>query len=614
MKPSIDQINYEIPPSYINSSGGQRLFQLEMVDFIKGDKKAAILSAPTGSGKTHGFKMMGEKEKTILIVFPNNLLSNEVFRMFKDLNEVNVSLLNAHSINSLIREKKNSGFEDFTQRKALGKIIENKGFVITNPTVFYNLLNNYYNRGSKMDMLSELIKNNLSCVIFDEFHIYSRDQVSMLLASTLLLRKEIKIVFSSATLPSYLELVLKELYGEDQVCKISAKRSPDNYSNSSLLQGRVNVHIVKSSVIDFIEKYRKVFKTGKWFLILDSIRNIHEAYHALLKEFSESEIMVISAYDDPSYENYIELKNGMSDKHIVIGSNIVEQGINPPDEFNNFLIEPGYSLESFIQRSGRVGRGSSKTSELYIAIQSEVGIFPERLDTFEELFDLFGNFKFPYKAPLTTASLGTYLWLILDRLTKDAKEAVLENLISRNINAKVLATCFRTKKLDLALRNHSWISGNIKYVSELKEISNWWDSYRESIYDFIAPQNEVDILDTSDDFTEYKTGFVTQYSEIWVRKNMNILNREGGIITVRDFLTKPDFDFEVCVRGLPFRSRVKMRYGEIYFNSRKQIISRFEDFHKKYFDLPEELEKIFASLEQFIKATAGPERLKLELL
>lgn len=614
MKPSIDLINYEIPPSYISSTGGQRLFQSEMVNFIKGDKKAAILSAPTGSGKTHGFRMMGEDKKTILIVFPNNLLSNEVFRMFKDLNEVDISLLNARSINELIWEKKNSGYKDFTQRKAIGKILENKRFVITNPTVYYNLLNNYYNQGSKMDMLSELIKNNLSCVIFDEFHIYSRDQASMLLASTLLLRNDIKIVFSSATLPSYLEGVLKGLYGEDQIYEISAKRSPDYNSNSSLLQGRVNVHIVRTSATQFIEENRDCFKKGKWFLILDSIRNVHEAYQTLGKEISKSEIALISAYDDRTYENYLKLREGMSNKRLVICSNIVEQGINPPDEFNNFLIEPGYSPESFIQRAGRIGRGSFKTSELYIAIQSKADIFPDQVKTFDDLFNLFCNFKFQYKSPPVVESLGIYLWFIIDRLTKDAKEAIFENLRPRKIDARILASCFRTKKLDIALRSHSWIFENVQYIIELKEISKWWDLYRESIYDFIPPQNKVDILDTSEDFIEYEYGFATQYSEIWARKNKKILVNEDGKLRVGEFLTNPDFDFEVYVSGLPFGSKVKMSYGDIYFKSRKEILSRFEQFYRRYFDLPEEVKEILASLGKIISATAGPERLRLELV
>ena len=57
-----------------------------------------------------------------------------------------------------------------------------------------------------------------------------------------------------------------------------------------------------------------------------------------------------------------------------------------------------------------------------------------------------------------------------------------------------------------------------------------------------------------------------------------------------------------------------MSYGDIYFKSRKEILSRFEQFYRRYFDLPEEVKEILASLGKIISATAGPERLRLELV
>ena len=56
-----------------------------------------------------------------------------------------------------------------------------------------------------------------------------------------------------------------------------------------------------------------------------------------------------------------------------------------------------------------------------------------------------------------------------------------------------------------------------------------------------------------------------------------------------------------------------MRYGDIYFNSRKEIIERFKSFYKSYFGLPDELKEIVESLGDCIIATAGPERLRMEL-
>lgn len=613
MPPDVDVITYEIPPSYIDSTGELRKFQLEMVRFVESSKKVAILSAPTGAGKTHGFRLMGKTGYAILIVFPNNLLSNETFQAFQKLEGNNVALLNASSINSLMNEKRNLGFNDFTQRRAISNILENKKFIITNPTIFYNLLNNYYTTNSKQDMLSELMKYNVSCVIFDEFHIYSKDQASMLLASTLLLRKEVKLMFSSATLPDYLPQLLKQVYGEDQVCNISVKRTSQKKLGSDLLQGRITLHIVRSSATDFIHKRPELFDTGKWFLILDSIKNIQEAFHELAQHLNPSEISIISAYHDPSYDTYMKIKEGISTKRIIIGSNIVEQGINPPDEYTNFLIEPGYTPESFIQRSGRIGRGSTETSELYIAMQTEAGGFPDQLETIDDLYSLISNFRYRHNPPPSVESLGTYLWFVLYMLTRNARDAVIENLKYRQVNRKLLTACFRTKKVDTILEDRSWITANFRYVSELRDIFNWWIEYKKSIYHFIPLQNEVQVFDTSDDFIEYDSVFITEYSEIWLRKNKEIVSTKDGIMTVRDFLSRPDFDFDIYVSGLPFSARVRMKYGDIYFKSRKEIISRFDLFYKRYFGIPDEVNEILKALRQCVLATAGPERLKLEL-
>ena len=610
---NFEDITYEIQPSYISLEGELREFQQEMVQFVNSCKKVAILSAPTGAGKTHGFRLMGKEGKTVLIVFPNNLLSNEAFYALEKLEKNNVALLNASSINKLMREKRNLGFHDFTRRMAISNILENRKFVLTNPTLFYNLINNHYNAGSKQDMLSELMKDNVYCIIFDEFHVFSRDQASMLLASTLLVREEVKLMFSSATLPDYLGKILPQMYGEDKCCKISVKRIGQKKSNSDLLQGRINIHIVRTTATDFIKKRSDLFKTGKWFLILDSIKNIHNAYEELSHCINPSEIAVISAYHDPSYETYTRIREGVWSKRIIIGSNIVEQGINPPYEYNNFLIEPGYAPESFIQRTGRIGRGSTTTSELYIAMQSHAGGFPEQLNTIEDLYSFIINFRFPQAHNPSIETLGTYLWFVLGRLTKNAREAVFENLKNRNINTNLLSTCFSTKKVDTVLEDKSWILAKTCYVSELRDVSNWWFNYKKSMYNFIPPENEVNILDTSEDFIDQDNGFITRYSEIWIKKNKEILNTRDDLITVKDFLSEPNYDFDVYVSGLPFSSRVKIKYGDIYFKARKEIISRFDQLYIKYFELPDELNKVIKALKQCVMATAGAERLKLEL-
>lgn len=603
-----------IPPSYLLASGYTREFQQEIVKFASDTtKRIALLSAPTGAGKTHGFRLMGSDNKMVLLVFPNNLLSNETLLSFKEGKERDIALLNASTINQVLREKREAGFTDFTQRMAIGFLLEGRKYIITNPTILYNLLDNHYVHSAREDSLSELLKFNISTLIFDEFHVYSRDQASVILALSKLLGEDIKIIYASATLAPDLRLVLERLFDPREICEITARRRSENSEDSVLLQGPIEFNFFRTSTVSFIRDHDHLFKTGNWFLILDSIRNISNAYSELILHVPKSQIAIISAYHDPSYETYVTISKSIGEKRIVIGSNIVEQGINPPREYDNFLIEPGFSPESIIQRVGRVGRGTKTLSRVYLSVQGTSAIIPKRVGTIDEFFEFFSNFRFRRDRIPWSRSIATYLWFIISKLTRNAQKAILDNLRQDSANSSLLSGIFEAKKTDSNLCNDEWIHSNSKYLRELEEISKWWKLYKASIYRFIPSQSEMKILDTAADFVE-GADFITEYSSLWIRKNREIKEFGEDFIEVGEFLEKPDFDFKVRVSGLPFSQQVPMRYGDIIFNARHEILSRFERIRSSYFNLTEELENFLESLGNCIKSTAGLERLTLELI
>ena len=56
-----------------------------------------------------------------------------------------------------------------------------------------------------------------------------------------------------------------------------------------------------------------------------------------------------------------------------------------------------------------------------------------------------------------------------------------------------------------------------------------------------------------------------------------------------------------------------MKYGDIHFKARKEIISRFDLLYGRYFGIPDGVKNVLEALKRCVLATAGPERLKLEL-
>lgn len=318
-------INFTICESYIKNSGELKEFQISMRDFANGDKEIGVLSAPTGAGKTYGFKTMIQNERFIIILLPNNLLAHEVCEDFLK-SGISTVLLNSEKVTEKVEEMVRKGFEA-TRDKAILSMITNKKIVVTNPELFYYIILNKYKLNPKTDSLSDFIVAGLKMIVIDEVHIYSRDQINILLGIMKLFHKEIKILFSSATIPGFFDVAIKKLFGEENIREITVDREYVKNSSNSILQGKINVFIPNfNSTASFIEENHNIMNTGYWFIIADSIRNMQSIYDVIKKHYSPNEIGLISAYHDPEYTTYHKIFEDEKYR-IVIGSNIVEQGI-----------------------------------------------------------------------------------------------------------------------------------------------------------------------------------------------------------------------------------------------------------------------------------------------
>lgn len=603
-------INFTICESYIKNSGELKEFQISMRDFANGDKEIGVLSAPTGAGKTYGFKTMIEDERFIIILLPNNLLAHEVCEDFLK-SGISTVLLNSEKVTEKVEEMVRKGFEA-TRDKAILSMITNKKIVVTNPELFYYIILNKYKLNPKTDSLSDFIVAGLKMIVIDEVHIYSRDQINILLGIMKLFHKEIKILFSSATIPGFFDVAIKKLFGEENIREITVDREYVKNSSNSILQGKINVFIPNfNSTASFIEENHNIMNTGYWFIIADSIRNMQSIYDVIKKHYSPNEIGLISAYHDPEYTTYHKIFEDEKYR-IVIGSNIVEQGINPPKYFSNFIVEPGMDIKNFIQRVGRIGRNSEKINNLYVIFKNKdvnVQSFYNGM-TIEEFYKIMKK-KLPESITgYRPGYIGIYSALIANKLSYNLKETITTNInIDRDGQGYTQSFNRATKTIGLInkIRNDKNLFYELKKdIREVKSILEWWDYYYDSIVNFIPVSEKFNGFDSME-----KRKF--SYDYIWILKNKNIEYKDNSIIIVKGFNEKVDYDFDVCVEGIPFNKR-QVKYKDVApYRARKLIIKKMEEY-SDFQDSKGNAKMISEGLKDIVIATSDYSRLKLEVI
>lgn len=605
---------HRLEASYVarDANSQTREFQSKVSDFFTGIKRVCVLDAPTGAGKTFAFKNLGTTEKKVLIVLPNNLLAKEVV---KDLGS-NAVLITGDTIQEKTLQRKRIYDPNYNPRsESIDEMIETHTYIITNPTVFYYLLINHYSQLSKEDMLATMIKRNIKTIIFDEFHIYSKDQISMIMASVLVVPNTVKIMFSSATPPQYFIRLCEEVFGSEKVEEINVKRIYNNYGNSDLIQGAISLKIVNRSAYDFITENLDLLKDGNWVIITDSIKSIDKIGKILNSNYPNDNIVFISAYYDPSYANYNEIRFTNKVPRIIVSSNIVEQGINIRKEYQNFIIEPGMTPDNTTQRLGRVGRGQLKESNVYLCFPSKLQSFGHNVNSMDILIEILKSLQYSKRIPEPTCfGIGVYVTFLIEKLGNHAREIVFNNIINydnKTLNAGIYSCRNVNRTLDDEIGRNK-IKSNC--ILQINKIYNWWKHYRDTIYDFIPSQaDKVDVLDTDIQFSTNTLS--TKYDRLWIHKNKNIIERNSEGYIVGNFTDKPNYDFYVLIKNIPTGGTAPLKYKDIAFKSWKHIT---EEVNKALENSKcpdnEKIQILIRNIKECTRETAGIERLIMEVI
>ena len=602
-------VNIHIQPSYIKGGIQLKEFQEKMRDFGNSSMEIAILNAPTGAGKTYGFKEI-TVNGFILLLLPNNLLSIEVYKDFNK--DTEVGLVNSQTLFEYISNKKSEHFSNLTKDTAINAMLSGKKIIITNPEIFYYIMLNRYKTGRSGDSLTDFIIDGLKMVIIDEVHIYSRDQTKILLSMLKLLRKDVKKLFSSATIPATIDKLIHQLFDEKSIVKIDVKRESIKTEGNVLLQGPINVIIPDQlDTAEFIKFHSGEMEKGFWFVICDSIRNIQTVYNQLLlnPNINPNDIELISAYHDSEYTAY---KNIYEDgARIIIGSNIIEQGINPPKKYNNFIIEPGLDIKNFIQRFGRIGRNCEDLSKVVIIFKSKISDFKVLMEenNFENFIEIVEK-----KLPETTSVLkpgyiGVYAAIISENFSFDLNRSINYNIISEDEGTEFSKWYFRAKKTLSAIKkiekDNQLFKEFRKEIRDLRSIIKWWHGYHNSILQFIPESLKIKGIDITDRHT-------FSYDAIWIRKNKNVVKNDHGFLIVSGFNERPNYNFHVYVKGMPV-DPIESSYKDVtQYKARSEILERLKEYFDFSGDLDGDKRALIEGLRDIVIATADYERLSFE--
>jgi len=609
----IDRITLTTEKQYI-----KRDFQSKIEQFLlegRSNKRVLIVDAPTGAGKTHTFKRLDNSEGVTFLVLPNNYLIEEKYEEFLSSGLIRSSYLKKLSREDITHTIEEEGLgkdnDPHAILTAIDYIISNSKLIITNPSIVFLILYNhywerYYAKGSH---LSNLITKGLVNIIFDEIHIYDKDQRNRIIALNSLLYENVKFGYTSATIPSDLIKTLFQVFGEERVEYIKVTTTEPGES-SNLLRGPIKLDIFNSEIFQLNEELLEELKYGNWIIILNKIVTINKFYKFLLEHnFPNSDILLVSGYHSKSRETLNLFKEGKA--RIMIASNIIEQGINPPKNYTNFIIEPGYYNYSLVQRIGRVGRGIEEESHVFIPIPDKV--IPRNIENLKDLNVIIDSLASLLRkgdeSPIDFKSLGYYIgnFISITRFDEDHRNKFKEVIGKLNGSNEIIEAIESFDKIDRIIVGKKMDKCITMTPEKIKNIYNWWNSYNLTFKNFIKSESIIELIDESLKDSN-NLGLFSTYNEMWVLINKEIIRKENGKLVVGEDREDPFKEFHVTLINVPFEEYGPRLFKEIEWKERDIIMDNLKRYYDVLLSCPT-TKSIYQFLKEYLFATGWIDRI-----
>lgn len=308
-----------------------------------------LLSAPTGKGKTEASLLWAANQQDcrILYLLPTRVSSNA---MYDRLNGIFPSLVGvSHGTSALTVGEQ----ESWVKEKVSLEILRSSAFMkpVTVATVDQLLFSLFNWR--HWEMIVESAKS--SSIILDEIHAYDAFTLSLILIMCEEMREYgPRWSFVSATLPMYLNQVLKKFLGNN-----SARVSDREF----LTEERHNVRFLKTNIESVVPEILNEFHANKSVLIIlntvSEAKKIHETLSKSKTIPSSKLVLYHSRFiEKDRRKKEIAIATGESKRGFVaVATQVVEVSL---DIDYTVLFTQVAPLDDLAQRLGRVNRKGKK--------------------------------------------------------------------------------------------------------------------------------------------------------------------------------------------------------------------------------------------------------------
>ncbi len=579
------KVKYCFEPEYLKYSDEHFFdislhdFQLKIRDVSDSKIDCLFVNASTGTGKTLAFGLPTFRKINVfqrprtLIISPTNLLIDQIF---KDLNE---SVAKYPEIGN-VKIKKLTGIEltehfAISRRQEIMNSFKQNEIVVSNPDIISLLLSGFYLTNAKLNPTiktdrmrnPEDIFSRLDVIIFDEYHVYSEEEIGKIISFIILTRLtgiRIKMVFSSATPNEKLIKILEQLGLECE--SVNVKTSNIEEKNSRTVRGEILLYFSDKNIFnqlkgtDLSEKIRRLY-------LFDHKIDAERSINFLLKSgVREEEIQELTGWMQRSRPQ----KKYTNKEDFVIATNAAEQGLNL-EGVEKAHIEPGLFLENLSQRLGRIGRSGS-SGEVTVHVNKDIiKNLPETAQSYDELLEslkIIFRTRESYSSRIKNHYAAFMSLCALRSVRPELKRQITDLLEARSDNGirDVFHALLNFNNIIELLKK----TGKRRDMREINELNDWWEQFLSALGYFRGQSNTVIVKILRSDGNFIISSEDLKWVKKWCRYATPKENEKEFLITgFNDIPSTVDMKYAVpcgtfTVSTLEFNNRETFRRKLIY--------------------------------------------------
>ncbi len=335
----------------------------------KGD---VILKAPTGSGKTAAILLWAannqENNGRLFYVLPHTASINAMHqRLQKIYHDKTVGVLHHKNTAYLFRLFEND--YSATNAAKMAQLFSGLARELYHPirvTTPHQLLRVAL-RGKGWELGLAEFPN--ACFVFDEIHAFEPLLVGLTIATIKWLKSlEAKVLFASATLPSFLENILKSEIGISGENIISP--APDNKDDKNILDKiRHSIEIREGSILSNIETVIDEIEASQKtaLIICNHVATSQTVYRIIKAKFNDAKLLHARFNSEDRFKIEREIQ-GQNPPRVLVSTQAVEVSLDL--DYDCGYIEPA-PADALGQRLGRINRKGSRNKPASVVIFEE---------------------------------------------------------------------------------------------------------------------------------------------------------------------------------------------------------------------------------------------------